>query len=155
MLSIVEFDCNNVEKKIQQSHAKRECTIEASKKQFTSMKNKCDTCNSKVQKIETEHSRFATPSKWHITKSFMIGQIPSHKFTCQQTVESIMVNPNSFERVMHILHGYKLLHNIGVDREWVILGCDRPHLGWLVSLCKKNHRSMTGFILYLALAIFL
>ena len=56
----------------------------------------------------------------------MIGQIPSHNFKCQQIGEPIIVNPNSFDRVKHILDEYKLLHKIGVYREWVILGCDGP-----------------------------
>ena len=80
MLSIVESESNNVEKKIQESHAKRECTNEVCKKQFTLVKNKCNTCKSKVGKIETRHDRFATLSNWHITKSFMIL---SNNFSCQ------------------------------------------------------------------------
>ena len=54
----------------------------------------------------------------------MIGQIPSHNFKFQRIGKPIMVNPNSFDKVKHILDEYKLLHKIGVDREWVILGCD-------------------------------
>ena len=129
MLTIIESESRDVEKKQQQqqeSRAKRECTNEACKKQFTSVKNKCDSCKSKVEKTETEHGRFTTPLNWHITKSFMIGQIASHNFKCQQIGEPIMVNPNSFDRAKHILDEYKLLHKIGVDREWVILGCDGP-----------------------------
>ena len=87
MLNIVESESSNVEKKIQESLAKRECTNEACKKQFTSIKNKCDSCKSKVEKTETENGRFTTPLNWHITKSFMIGQIPSHNFKCQQIGE--------------------------------------------------------------------
>ena len=37
-------------KKIQESGAKRECTNEACKKEFTSVKIKCDPCKSKVEK---------------------------------------------------------------------------------------------------------
>ena len=67
---------------------------------------------------------------WHITKRFMIGKIPSNNFTCQRTGEPIMVNPNSSDRVQHILHEYTLL----VGREWVVI-----FLGWQVSLRIKNH----------------
>ena len=76
-----------LKKKMQESLAKREFTNEACKKQFTSVKNRCDSCKSKVGKTETEHRRFTTLLNWHITKSFMIGQIPSHNFKCQQIGE--------------------------------------------------------------------
>ena len=69
----------------------------------------------------------------------MIGKIPSHNFTCQRTGKPIMVNSISSDRVQHILHEYTLL----VGREWVVLGCDRPFLGWLVSLCIKNHKCLS------------
>ena len=106
MLSIVESESNNVEKKIQESWAKRECTNEAYKKEFTSVKNKCDTCKFKVEKTETGHSRFATPLNWHITKSFMIGQVPSHNFTCQQIGEP---KPQKYDWV-YLVPGLGHLH---------------------------------------------
>ena len=68
----------------------------------------------------------------------MIGQIASHNFKCQQIGEPIMVNPNSFDRAKHILDEYKLLHKIGVDREWVILGCDGPPFRMASIMAQKE-----------------
>ena len=62
MQSIAESESNDVEKKIQESRAKRECTNEAFKMQLTMVKNEFDTCKSKVEKIKTEHGRFPTAS---------------------------------------------------------------------------------------------
>ena len=54
-----------------------------------------------------------------------------------------MANPNSFDRFKHILYEYKILNNIGLDIEYVILGFDGPHLGWRVyTIMQRRNTKM-------------
>ena len=40
--------------------------------------------------------------------------------------ESVLLNPNSYENIEHILQSLKCFSKIGSDREWVFIGCDGP-----------------------------
>lgn len=89
-------------------------------------------CKSKIEDTETEAVRVKTPSNWHITKHFTVGQISSHNFACQQIGETNLVNPKNFGRVKHILHE-NISYCISVNnREWIIFDSNEPHLAWLV-----------------------
>ena len=56
-----------------------------------------------------------------------------------------MANPNSFDRFKHILHEYKILNNIGLDIEYVILGFDGPpfRMASIYDYAKKKHKNTT------------
>ena len=55
-----------------------------------------------------------------------IGQKSNPNPTTFQMGELVLVNPNSYVSVRAVLDSYKTLHGIGIDREWVFLGCDGP-----------------------------
>ena len=40
--------------------------------------------------------------------------------------EPILLNPNSCKNIHHILKQFKIFAKIGIDREWVFIGCDGP-----------------------------
>ena len=40
--------------------------------------------------------------------------------------ESILLNPNSYKNIHHVLKQVKIFAKIGTDREWVFIGCDGP-----------------------------
>ena len=40
--------------------------------------------------------------------------------------ESILLNPNSYKDIHHVLKQLKIFAKIGTDREWVFKGCDGP-----------------------------
>ena len=106
-------------------------------------------CKSKIEDTETEAVRVKTPSNWHITKRVTVGQISSHNFACQQIGETNLVNPKNFGGVKHILHE-NISYCISVNnREWIIFDSNETHLVWLVSLHKRDSKSIiTDFISY-------
>lgn len=88
------------------------------------MKTKCDSCGTKVQKIDNGSIRFSNLESFIFNKKFDIGQKPMKNIKQQKKGQSIMVNPNSFKNVKEILHEYKILHGKGNDRHWIVLGCN-------------------------------
>ena len=40
--------------------------------------------------------------------------------------EPVLEKPNSLTSIKSILNEYKHLHGIGINRVWVVLGCDGP-----------------------------
>ena len=127
ILNVVEHENNDVDKKLQElKEVERVCTNEKCKKKFKTVSKKCDLCKAKVEKVDKEFSRFSTPENWDIKKSFNVGQIPLINPQKHVMGEPVMVNPNSFQRVKQILDEHKTKHDIGKEREWIILGCDGP-----------------------------
>ena len=40
--------------------------------------------------------------------------------------EPVLLNPNTYENIHHILKQLKIFAKIGIDREWVFIDCDGP-----------------------------
>ena len=137
VLSTVESESNNVGKKIHKRPVKNECTNEASKKQFTTWKKNLTLANLKLKTLKLNPTDLQL---LQIATSLLV------RFNlCQQIGEPIMANPNSFDRFKHILHEYKILNNIGLDIEYVILGFDGPpfRMASIYHYAKKKHQNAT------------
>ena len=118
ILKIVMFENNDVSRKIESlKKCQRICSYQECNKVFNSFRRKCNVCGDKVVAKENKETRLTTPKDWVLEKALSIGQKIKKYIKPIKIGEPLMVNPNSFINVEHILSEYKKLHGIGVVRE--------------------------------------
>lgn len=120
----------------------------ACKKQFTSAKNKC--VNLKLKALKLRQSELKLLQIGISQNTLLLDRFHltiSHVNKLEKQIWSI--NPKNFGRVKHILHE-NISYCISVNnREWIIFDSNEPHLVWLISLHKRDSKSMiTDFISY-------
>ena len=136
----------DVEKEIEMSNKDpQKCLNPACAITYDCLKRKCSICFFKVGKVRNEESHLVAMNDWKITKSFDVGQKGTFNKKKILVGESIMKNPNSYDSVKAMFEGYKDIHSIGVEREWVALGCDgSPCCIGSHIIEKKNWKSLIG-----------
>ena len=127
ILEIVLYENTDVEKQIEMSNEDpRKCLKPACAITYDCLKCKCSVYFFKVGKVRNEESHLVPMNDWKITKSFDVGQKGTFNKKKMSVGEAIMKNPNSYGSIKAIFEEYKHIHSIGVECEWVALGCDGP-----------------------------
>ena len=127
ILEIVLHENMDVEKQIEISNKDpRKCLNSACAITYGCLKRKCSVCFFKVGKVRNEESRLVPTNDWKITKSFDVGQKGTFNKKKISVGKPAMKNPNTYDSIKAIIEEYKDINSIGVEREWVALGCDGP-----------------------------
>ena len=102
----------------------RRCINKQCSKSFDSLKRKCDSCGSIIQKVPTVNVRVTTHQRL-LNRSFDFDVTEHRNSSTINMGEPILVNPNNYDSVRKVLHHMKDLLITG-GRHWTFLGSDGP-----------------------------
>ena len=66
--------------------------------------------------IGSKESRLVKSESWNVDKNVNIGQVSNKNNPSMQIGEPVLLNPNSFINIEHILEEYHSNHGIGAKR---------------------------------------
>lgn len=72
------------------------------------------------------------------SKYINLGEKSSSNTRQQSIGEPVLLNPNSYENIEHILESLKANLKIGTDRQWSYVGCDGPPYCLASRLAEKD-----------------
>ena len=114
---------NRIEKLL--SRQKRHCTNEECGEQYSNLKRKCDKCGSTVRKVVEERIEKQQTSSYQ-EKYLNLGEIRVVNTKELKLGEPILLNPNSYSNIEHILDELKVNLGITTVRQWSFVGADGP-----------------------------
>ena len=89
-----------------------------------SLKRKCDSCGGVVDKYYQE----VGSQTFYLSNVFNENKVGKNKvlenLPIIKMLEPIWLNPNSYKIMHHILKQLTIFAKVGMDREWVFIGCD-------------------------------
>ena len=118
--------------------AKRVCSNEKCFMLFYCLKRKCDSYGGVVDNYYEEVGSQIS----YLCNVFNEIEISENKVLENRPIikmwEPILSNPNSYKNIHHILKELKIFAKIGIDREWVFIGCDGPAMGLASRIVKSS-----------------
>ena len=128
LLQVAANEENQINNKIKEIGAptKRVCLNEKCSKLFYCLKRKCDSCGGVVDKYHEEVGSqisylYDVFNETEICENEALKNRPIIEMS-----EPIFLNPNNYKNIHHILKQLKIFAKIGINREWVLIGCDGP-----------------------------
>ena len=103
------------------------------------MKRKCDECSSTVLKI-TEFNTTSNVVDILKCDNIDIGQQNKEIRPVIKMAEPVLLNPNSYANMKVILSEVKKFADVGVNREWVFIGCDGPPYCLSERICESDQQ---------------
>ena len=139
MINEYKSDSAAVEKRIKDilDIQKRKCTNDQCGKVFDTCKRKCDACGYQVKKQERSVPATKQTSSSE-EKYIRVGEKKGINLKDMKMGEPILVNPNSYSNIEHILQTLRENLEISKTRAWTFVGADGPPYCIASRLIERN-----------------